>query len=529
MRRFSWPLFMICWFTVGWSDAPPTPLQTVAERSGFEATSRHADVVAFCRRLARQSSIVHLTRFGTSFEGRELPLLILADPPVTSPAQAAHSGKLVVFAMGNIHAGEVDGKEALLMLAREVATGKHRDWLENLVLLVAPILNADGNERLAEGNRPGQNGPSLVGQRANAQGLDLNRDFVKLESPEVRALVRLFNEWDPAIFIDMHTTNGSRHRYLLTYDGPRHATVDERLVHFIRDRMLPEVTRRLERDSLATFFYGNFSSDRKGWRTYPALPRYGVQYVGLRNRIGILSESYSYAPFRDRIDAGRRFVSACFDYAAENRKRLALLLRSVDDRTARAGRQPRPDSPLILRCRAAPLAEPVVVRGFSQTHRDQPHDYRMQFWGRCEPVISVPRPFAYLVPTRCRSVTTTLQRHGVAIEQLARAAELQVETYRVDRLRRNLRQFQKHHLMTAFVTKRKVKRLFPAGTIVVRTGQRLGTLAGYLLEPEAEDGLCAWNFLDADLAEGEEYPVVRLPRATELATKPVAPKEAKSH
>src|SRR5262249_48643984 len=162
---------------------------TVAEKTGYQATSRHADVIAFCEQLAKDSPLVRLAELGKSHEGRKLPLVVLADPPVSMPEEAAKSGKLVIFAMGNIHAGEVDGKEALLMLARDLATAKVRPLLKDIVLVLCPIFNADGNEKMAKSNRGHQTGPEEVGIRANAQGFDLNRDFVKLESPEVRSLV----------------------------------------------------------------------------------------------------------------------------------------------------------------------------------------------------------------------------------------------------------------------------------------------------------------------------------------------------
>src|SRR5262249_17293221 len=173
---------------------------TVAEQSDFQATSRHADVVDFCEKLTKLSPLVRLKDLGQSSEGRRLPLMIIADPPVESPEGAAKSGKLVVLAIGNIHAGEVDGKEGLLMLARDLALAKERSLLKDLILLFVPIFNPDGNEKIDKSHRTTQAGPSGgVGVRFNAQGLDLNRDFVKLESPEVRALVHGFNQWNPAV------------------------------------------------------------------------------------------------------------------------------------------------------------------------------------------------------------------------------------------------------------------------------------------------------------------------------------------
>src|SRR5262249_46123239 len=157
----------------------------------------------------RATPNAHLTELGRTAEGRSIPLLIVADPPVRAAAEASRSGKLIVLAIGGIHAGEVCGKEALPMLLREVFSGPHPPALKDLVLAVVPNFNADGNERVSKFNRPGQVGPEAgMGQRANARGLDLNRDFVKLEAPETRSLVRFLNQWNPHLFIDTHTTNG---------------------------------------------------------------------------------------------------------------------------------------------------------------------------------------------------------------------------------------------------------------------------------------------------------------------------------
>src|SRR5262249_42095125 len=250
---------------------------------------------------------------GTSHEGRKLPLLIIADPPVKDAAEAASKGRTIVLLVGNIHGGEVDGKEALLMLARELATSKPAILKEGLVVAIAPLFNADGNEKVSDKNRQSQAGPPEVGTRASAQALDLNRDFVKMESPEVRALVKWINEWDPAVVLDMHTTNGSFHRYLITYDGPRHPAADPKLIATAHDVLLPGVTKRLKDEKIDSFYYGLFSKDHKQWVTYPAVPRFGLQYLALRNRIALLCESYSYAPFKDRVKGSLAFARACLD------------------------------------------------------------------------------------------------------------------------------------------------------------------------------------------------------------------------
>jgi hypothetical protein len=511
------------------SDQPQ--LLTVAEKSDFRATSRYQDVVEFCEQLAKLSPLVRLGELGTTTEGRKLPLVILADPPVATAAEARKTGKLVFYAQGNIHAGEVDGKEALLMLAREIATTKNHPLLRHLVIVFVPIFNADGNERMSKTNRPGQVGPDEgMGIRPNGQGLDLNRDFVKLESPEDRALVRFITEWDPAIVMDLHTTNGSHHAYTLTYEGPRCPAGDEQIISYVRDVMFPAVGKRLEElGGFKSFFYGNFNRDHTRWDTVPAEPRYGVLYVGVRNRIGILSESYSYATYKDRILASRDFVKSTLEYTAANRDRIAKMLADARAATVAAGNDPRPADREAIRCKQAPLPREFTVLGYVEERRNgrrvattEKHDYRLQYWGASEPTVLAQRPYAYFVPASEAKVIENLSRHGIELEVLREPADLDVEVYRIDQITRQSREFQKHHEVSVEATARHDKRRLEAGTVVVRTGQPLGDLVVYLLEPQAQDGLVTWNFFDEALAEGKDFPIVRLMQKTTLATGPLA-------
>ncbi len=501
-----------------WSLSVTDSLLTVAEKSEYRATSRHADVLEFCERLAKESPLVRLGELGKSVEGRKLPMLIMADPPVATPEEAAQSGKLVVLALGNIHAGEIDGKEALLMLARDLST-KDRHLLKDLVVVVAPIFNADGNDKFSRTHRPHQGGPEEVGTRANAQGLDLNRDFVKLETPEVRALVRFFNAWDPAVFIDMHTTNGSHHRYTITYEGPRHPACDPKLVALVNENLLPDVTRRLEqRSGYKSYFYGNFSRDRARWETVPATARYGIHYVALRNRISILSESYAYASYKDRVLGGRDFVHCILNYLSANKDKVRATLNSAEA-----------SKKVAIRHRSIPQPAPVTLLGFAEDVKDgrrvatdTPQDYQVEYVGRCEPTETVTRPYAYLFPASLGSAVEVLQRHGIEVQELREDVELDVDVYNVDKLIGATTAFQNHKLITINASPRYETRKIRAGTMVVRTDQPLGTLATYLLEPESEDGLATWNFVDG-ISQLADFPIVRLPEAVPLRTCKIRP------
>ena len=416
--------------------------------------------------------------------------------------------------MGNIHAGEVDGKEGLLMLMRDLALAKDRPLLKHLVLLFVPNFNADGGDRFDK-HRPWQNGPTEVGIRPNAQGFDLNRDYIKLESPEVRALVRMFSSWDPAIIIDAHTTNGSYHNHTITYDSPRHPAFDAHLVEFGHETMLPDVGKMLtKRSGYLTNYYGNFAKDKTVWEPSPAQPRFGTQYVGFRNRIGILCESYVYASYKDRVLASRDFVLSCFEYAAQNKETLRKVLKDAE---AGAGKRK-----LALRGKEAPLKKITIigVEGGKTAPPGTTKEHTVTYLGKCAATVSVDRPYAYLIPASYGKVRENLLRHGIVVEKLTADIELTVEVYRVDRIITATEAFQKHKLVELEATPRQAKIIAKSGMLVVRCTQPLGTLAAYLLEPQSEDGLCAWNFFDEGLKKDADYPVLRLPVKTDLVTSP---------
>src|SRR6266436_5372035 len=241
---------------------PEDSLKSRAEQTNYEETSRYDDVVRFFNQLQQRTSLMRLENFGASHEGRALPLAILSDPPIALPREARDSGKPIVFVLANIHAGEVEGKEAAQHLARRLINGDLRPLLKKVIVLIAPIYNADGNERISLTNRVPQNGPiGGVGVRENAQGLDLNRDFIKLEAPESMALVRLLNAWDPHVTVDLHTTDGSYHGYHLTYSIPLNPTVDPRIIAYHREKMMPAIGKAmLAQHSFRTYYYGNFAN-----------------------------------------------------------------------------------------------------------------------------------------------------------------------------------------------------------------------------------------------------------------------------
>ena len=312
--------------------APLFPQTTRPERTAFAETSTHDDVLAFLDSLQARGAGLRIWTLAKSPEGREVPI-VLAARPMVSGADAAHrAGKPIIYIQANIHAGEVEGKEAVQMLLRDLTLGSLRPLLDSVILLVVPIYNADGNEAFApqEVNRPEQNGPSRVGRRANGQGLDLNRDYVKLEAPETRASEELLDRWDPDLFIDLHTTDGSYHGYILTYSpglNANHSPING----YVQDVFLPAVAERMQKRHRERIFpYGNFRNQNPdslqlGWETYDGRARYGTNWYALRGRMAILSEAYSHDPFATRIRATYDFVREVLSLMVERRNAIVPL------------------------------------------------------------------------------------------------------------------------------------------------------------------------------------------------------------
>ncbi len=518
-RRFLW---LSLWPAV-LAGQQPFKQPTRPERSDYVETSTYDDVLAFVRAADAASPRVHLTSFGYSLEGRSLPLVVVGRVPNATADAVRRSGKLRVFIQANIHAGEVEGKEAMQLLLRDLVNGRHAAWLDSLVLLIAPIYNADGNERVRLNNRPLQYGPvGGMGQRANAQNLDLNRDHMKLESPEARSLVALFNAYDPAVVIDLHTTDGTVHAYHLTYAASLHPNTHPAILELVKQQWLPAVTKAIkQRDGWDFYYYGNIpgagapsDTAERAWYTFDHRPRFNNNYVGLRNRIAILSEAYSYATFQERIRATLRFVEEILDYARAH-------VPQIRDVVARADSAAVAGSDLALRARLVPSVDSVEILMGEVSEEQHPYTghrmllrrdvrrpERMREYQTFEETEGGKVPAAYYVPPDLGAVVRLLQAHGIRTEPLGEAVSYSVERFTVDSSKQTTNEFQGHRERTVFGRWARASATLPAGTVVVPMKQPLARLIYALLEPRSDDGVVNWNLVDDAVVKGT-YPVLR--------------------
>lgn len=518
---------------------------TVAERSDFKSTSNYQDVMSFIDALKKSSPFIRIEKMGTTTEGRDIPLIVIADPMPEGTSTITRDDRIVIYIQADIHAGEVEGKEAALMFSRDILKDKKSAYLKDIVFLICPLFNPDGNEMISPQNRTYQNGPvNGVGVRYNGQFLDLNRDAMKAESPEVRsAITNVFNRWDPSIFMDCHTTDGSYHVEPVTFTWMVNPAGDNTLIKYMRTRMIPEMSATLlGKYKTENCFYGEFNDMLKpetGWFYDASEPRYMVNYFGLRNRFGILNENYVYADFKSRVMGCYNLIRSLADYAAANKSEIRKLISEADARTINRGLNPAATDSFPVKYGVKPLPDEVTIKTYKAElvtddagrRRFQKTDIQetvtVPYYIDYYPTASVRFPYAYLLSVTDPSVPDLLKLHGIKMEKLTVASRLEVDRFAIGDLKCIPKLNQGHYMesLTGKFVRDTID--FPAGTIVVRTSQPLADVAAYLLEPQSDDGLLAWNFLDRYLVPQwgtgfNNYPVYKVGK-TDLKTEPFVP------
>lgn len=508
------------------AQSPPV-LRTTAEASDWTRTATHEELLTFVSTVAAQSGgVVRVEEYGRSGDGQ--PLVALRAGARGDPAA------LRILVQANIHGGEVEGKDVLQILARELADGS-AGWLPARVeLVLLPNLNPDGNDRIDRRNRVAQNGPDGgVGQRENRAGLDLNRDFVKLESPEIRALLGVYRAFDPHVVIDLHTTNGSYHGYHLTFAPSLAVNVDPELDGYARRGLLPAIQQELQAQQVRSEHYGNFGRGRepKQWVTFDHRPRFGTNYAGLRNRLGLLCEAYSYLEFRRRAEVTRAFVLGAIAAAARDREAILARCAAADARCA--GEEPlefgyasRLADPvereiLVGAVRRVELPDGIGTR-FVAEDRAEPKQLAVQDTFVATQRIALPA--AWVVRDAPEELIDLLLAHGLQLARLKEPVTMDVEQFVPSGMSRSRAEFQGHRPVTVQGEHRAVQAELPAGTLVVPRGQALARVAAQLLEPLSEDGCVTWNRFDAELTAaregGAEFPILRVRDAAALPLLP---------
>jgi hypothetical protein len=516
----------------------PAELFSRAEKTLYEETSSSEDVRKFCEAIARLSDFAVLRSLSITKEKRDLMMLILANPRIETPEEAEKSGKPVIYIQGNIHAGEVEGKEASMQLIREICFGPKTSLLDNQVLIFCPNFNPDGNDKFSSTSRPSQDGsPKETGVRASGEGFDLNREGIKLEALEVKALVKnVLNTWDPDLFIDLHTDNGSWHGYALNY-APAFLTAGlSTTTSYVNDSILPAVEKSmLDRSGIPVFYHG-YMNMRQGqqatFSTYSHLPRYLVNYMGLRNRMAILSETFAHDKFEKRILSNYLFLVSVLEFTNSHSMQINKICKEADAATVKAITENNANISKGVSYEIAAAQKPIQLLTRETTEYKDANGRNMRrptgrlLWidsvkhfDHFNPKILARVPSAYVFPAELQGVAARLEEHGIKVEKLAKKTRFDAEEFMITKFTRAQRSaYGNHNVVTVEGSFAAKNFSSDAGSYYVDMGQPLAWLIFYMLEPQSDDGLLFWNYFDDYLLpKGVEkgnvaYPVLKVIR-----------------
>ncbi len=520
--------------------------QTPTEKSGYRTTPDYAETMAYLNRIAAAApGQVKIEPFGQTGEGRELDIVIASKDGIFDPTAIHASHRPIVLVQNSIHAGEMDGKDSCLALLRDmVITKTQAALLDNAVFVFIPMYNADGHERRSAYNRINQNGPDEMGWRGNGTNLNLNRDYLKADTPETRAFMKMFHQWLPDFFVDDHVTDGADFQYDVTFtidDGPN---VYGPTARWIDDVVTPTLVKQVDAvpGHLASPTYITLNDDSdpaKGLGFNDDPPRFSTGYMILENRPGMLVELHMLKDYKTRVTGNYELLRALMQVVNRDADKLVKMNADADADAARLGAHPLGNQQFPLRLVWSGDTTPFLFRGYHYTRQlsevsgtmwikytHEPWDVSLPLATGFKVAASTVPPAAYIIPRQWTHVIDVLAAHQVEMQRTSASWTGQVETYRCNGMQWNRAPFEGRHpifpgegavepgkfghcdLVTSTVT-------YPAGSVVVQLNQRLSKVALQWLEPEGPDSAMAWGFFDSIFEQkeyGEPYVLEKLAR-----------------
>lgn len=500
--------------------APADEFMTVAEQSGLRQTGRYAEVDRLCHAFAkRHPKRVRCFALGTTPEGRTLWALAASNDGTLTPEQARRRGRPVILAQGGIHAGEIDGKDAGFMALRELLAEPARGAvLDTVTFVFVPVFNVDGHERMGRWNRPNQAGPEEMGWRTTAQNLNLNRDYMKAEAPEMQAMLALLTAWDPLLYVDLHVTDGADFEHDISITTEPLYGADAELVALAKEMRDRTIAHLAATGSLPLDFYPSFvieDDPASGFAIAPSTPRYSDAYWGLHNRVGMLVETHSWKEYPQRVRATLETLRGVLAAAADHATRWQATLAAVDARTARLDGaevalafENTQDVRLIAFRGYAYERSPSEISGSLMT-RYEPG--RKQVWtlpmrDQIRTTLAIPAPrTGYLVPAvTAQWLVPKLALHGIRMEPARDIDARTLHAWRADSVTLATASFEGRVQTTLTGAWRAEAVPVGTGAVLVPIAQPRARLAMALLEPEVPDSLAAWGFFPTAF-EQKEY------------------------
>ena len=492
--------------------------QTEFERSNYLSTNNYEESIKYFEKLENNSEFAQLKTIGISPQGRELKCLVVSKDKIFDPIKAKESGKAVILINNGIHSGEIEGKDASMIMLREILITKEKnDLLENVILLFIPVFSPDGHERSSPYNRINQNGPTKMGWRTTAQNLNLNRDFTKADSPEMKAFLNLFSTWLPDIFIDTHTTNGADYQYTITYDISRHQNITLKTRKLVNEQIIPWVDEKVEEVGfLISPFVGFINGDyNNGIRDWIAGPRFSNGYGAVQNRIGLLIETHMLKPYKERVFSTKTLIESIIEFSSNNNELIKNASLNADEYVIDKYYEQGNAYPINFGISKDSLE--FKYKGFEKefkkskiagkeiiSYTNNKTEKVVPYFNKSIITDSIYVPHEYIIPREWSNLVDIIKLHGISIEEITGESNVIVEKYKFKNVKfskwpyegRFIPSFE-YDIILDTVTLNK-------GDFRIKTNQRALGMIVHLLEPKASDSFVKWGFMNI-IFERKEY------------------------
>ncbi len=494
--------------------------QTFYEQSEYKKTPSYAETIDFCNRLASTSPLATMINLGNSPQDREIPMMVIDRDGLTSPEAIRAKGRVIVLIEAGIHPGEPDGKDAMLMLLRDMLINRQRkELLEKTSILFIPILNVDGHERFGPYNRINQNGPEEMGWRTNALNLNLNRDFMKADALEMQYWLTMFSAWLPDFFIDIHTTDGADYQYSLTYAIETFGNLDSGITRWLENIYEPRITKEMKSSGFPIFPYvqfRNWHDPRSGLRTGASPPMISQGYAAIQNRPGLLIETHMLKDYKTRVDATFQMVKHTLFILNHQAETLKTLVEMADKSTAAPGFRTQE---LAVNWETSTTDSTMIdFEGFDYKSiksdltggdwfiydNTKPLTMKLPFFNKSIPSAKIKLPQAYIIPAEWQNVIERMKLHGIKMDVLTEALELKVGSYKFRDYEFRKLPNEGRHMVNTGLEEIEETRLFPKGSAIIYTNQRTAKVIAGILEPAATGSYVEWGFFNA-VFEQKEY------------------------
>jgi len=524
-----------------WNNDWDMEYWTIPEQTEYTRTCSHIQMLEYISKLAWNSEYMHIERLFISDLRRVAPLVILSNPRVKTPEEAKETDKTIVYIQGNIHPSEAEGKEAVLMLMRDIALGKHNYLLDKLIIILAPDFNPDGNEAWEVKNTSTFSGtPHIQSIRHNAMDADVNRDAIKMETLNMQGLYEnVLNKWDPMVFLDLHSMGRVQHGYSILYAPSYTPTAHPDPRQYTQYTMLPAIKEKAEQE-YGCMFYTHADYDWDKWPPeawdpvaggYSVEAKFIVNAVGLRNRLSILTETPGHVGFEKCIYASYAFCHCLLEYVHNNGAEIQELCHKTDESIIKEIMEKAPTGELRNWVEGEYIEQDQPCDLYAYPNRKEeyiPGTSIIRHWiGEGEPTLikgvkDLTKPIGthdsitprgYVFPEELTNVAEKLKQHGVKVTQLEYPVQLEGYEYIVDEFEEIKKGWIRLYEMTKLAGGWfKTTKTYPAGSYHVDMAQRLANVAFYCLEPEVGDGLVGWNYFNTYLkSRGAEQNSVVFP------------------